>query len=75
MDTPTQLQSRKLIPLTKWGEQHQWPPLGGLRSLVFHAASNGFDSCIVRAGKRVLIDEAKFFEWVDKQNSHGNQSA
>lgn len=57
-----------LIPLTKWPEHHAWPPIGGLRHLVFHAKSNGFDSCIRRCGKRILIDEAAFFAWVEKQN-------
>ena len=60
---------RNLIPLTRWGEKHQHPPIGGLRYLVFNAHQNGFDSCIVRIGKRVLIDEEKYFEWVDNQNS------
>jgi len=60
-------QSRRLIPITKWNVYHSWPPTGGLRHLVFYAKDNGFDSCLVRVGRRVLIDEAKFFEWIDTQ--------
>lgn len=59
--------SSRLIPLTQWPEYHPWPPLGGLRHLVFNATSNGFDKCIRRVGRRVLIDEAAFFTWVDAQ--------
>jgi hypothetical protein len=59
---PTSHQGR-LIPVTKWGEYHPWPPIGGLRHLIFHAETNGFASCIVRVGRRILIDEGKFFAW------------
>lgn len=69
-ETPTAVQPR-LIPVTEWGRHHSWPPLGGLRHLIFHAQSNGFDRVVKRAGRRVLIDEAKFFEWVDAQNETG----
>lgn len=66
-ETPTALQPR-LIPLTEWPKHHEWPPLGGLRHLVFNAQTNGFDRVIRRVGRRVLIDEQAFFEWVDEQN-------
>jgi len=58
---------RKLIPLTKWNHFHSWPPLGGLRHLAFYARDNGFSHCLIKVGRRVLIDESKFFEWVDNQ--------
>ncbi|MGM0578763.1 MAG: hypothetical protein ACQEXJ_23780 [Myxococcota bacterium] len=58
----------RLIPLTEWNEHHPWPPLGGLRHLVFHAESNGFHKVVKRVGRRVLLDEAAFFEWVDEQS-------
>lgn len=58
----------RLIPLTKWNQFHEWPPQGGLRHLVFNSASNGFNKVIRRAGKRILIDEAAFFQWVENQN-------
>ena len=58
-----------LIPLTKWPEHHSYPPLGQLRALVFNAHKNGFDHCVRRIGKRVLIDEAAYFAWVEAQNA------
>jgi hypothetical protein len=60
--------SRKLIPVTKWNKHHSWPPIGGLRYLIFHAEENGFSSCLRRVGRTVLIDETRFFEWVDQLN-------
>ncbi len=63
IDTPS-----RLIPLTEWNQYHPWPPLGGLRHLVFNAEYNGFDRVVRRVGRRVLIDEAAFFKWVDAQS-------
>lgn len=57
----------KFIPASKWNEAHAWPPIGGLRHLIFHAKSNGFDAVIRRIGRRVLIDESAFFAWVDSK--------
>ena len=55
----------RLIPANQWPEYHAWPPVGGLRYLIFHGKTNGFDIVIKRVGRRVLIDEQAFFRWVD----------
>lgn len=67
-DSTTQ-QQRKYIPLPKWNDYHEWPTVAALRWLVFHAKTNGLDSAIRRVGRRVLIDEAAFFEWVDRHGA------
>lgn len=59
----------RLIPVNKWNEYHQWPPVGGLRHLIFYGKTNGFDKVIRRCGRRVLIDEAAFFQWMEEQNA------
>ncbi|MDD5267166.1 MAG: hypothetical protein PHO08_08570 [Methylococcales bacterium] len=43
---------------------------GGLRSLIFNEHTNGLEKygAIIRIGRKVLIDEAKFFAWVQAQN-------
>jgi hypothetical protein len=66
---------RRLIPVTQWNDHHAWPPQGGLRHLIFHAKDNGFDACVRRVGRRVLIDEAAFFAWADTQNGEGQSHA
>lgn len=58
----------RLIPLTDWNLHHAWPPIGGLRHLVFFEKTNGFRKVVRRVGRRVLIDEAAFFAWVDSKN-------
>lgn len=60
----------RLIPATRWKEFHPWPPTGGLRHLIFNARTNGFDAVVRRVGTRVLIDEAAFFAWVDRNGAH-----
>lgn len=62
---PTTTSRTRLIPLTDWNQHHAWPPIGGLRHLVFFERTNGFDTVVRRVGRRVLIDEAAFFAWVD----------
>lgn len=63
--------SPRLIALTDWPNHHPWPPVGGLRHLVFHEKMNGFERVVKRVGRRVLIDEQAFFEWVARQNETG----
>lgn len=58
----------RLIPVPDWSKHHDWPPLGGLRHLIFHENANGFHKCVRRVGRRVLIDEKSFFDWVEEQN-------
>jgi hypothetical protein len=58
----------KLIPVTHWPDHHDYPSVGGLRHLIFHADTNGFHKCVRRIGRRVLIDERSYFEWVAEQN-------
>lgn len=53
----------RLIPLVKWNEFHPDPSPKALRMLVFRKDENGFDEVIERRGKRVLINEDKYFEW------------
>ncbi|MDD2769274.1 MAG: hypothetical protein PHT19_11100 [Methylococcus sp.] len=62
-------QQTRLIPVPKWNDFHAWPPKGGLRHLIFNSKKNGFDKVIRRAGRRVLIDEAAFFDWVNSQSN------
>lgn len=63
----------RLIPVARWSDFHPWPNLAGLRHLIFHADSNGFHAVVRRVGRRVLIDEASFFRWVDEVNGVGEE--
>ena len=70
MQEPLQtLKQKRIIPLSDWSKFHPWPPLGGLRHLVFHAKQNGFERVVKRAGRRVLIDEDEFFKWIESRSA------
>lgn len=57
-----------LIPVTKWNDYYDYPKLGGLRALIFNEHINGFDKVVRRIGRRVLIKEDAFFQWVEENN-------
>jgi hypothetical protein len=46
---------------------------GGIRALIFNEQQNGLAKAkaIVRLGRKVLIDEPRFFGWLDSQNQGG----
>jgi hypothetical protein len=41
--------------------------LGTVRWWLFNRESNGFNKCVVKAGKLVRIREDLFFKWMDAQ--------
>ena len=57
----------RYIPVPNWEYHHEWPRISGLRNLIFNKDKNGFSKVVKKVGKRVLIDEAAFFEWVANQ--------
>ena len=61
MSNPT-----RYLTVQQWTEQHSWPPLGGLRHLIFNAKHNGFDAVIRRVGRRILLSESAFDGWIEK---------
>lgn len=69
-DTPPEPQrpGGRIIPLANWPDFHPWPSVAGLRYYVFNERQNGFDKVVVRRGRRVLIDEDAFFEWVRQRD-------
>ncbi len=39
-----------------------------IRWLIFNEKQNGFDCCVRRVGRKVLIDLDQFEEWIDGKN-------
>jgi len=58
----------RLIPLSDWNKYHVYPPVASLRHIVFFESTNGASKFIRRIGRRVLICEKSFFEWVEVSN-------
>lgn len=65
----SEISRTRYIPVPNWEKHHEWPRIGGLRNMIFNRHKNGFDrfGVVKKVGKRVLIDEAAFFEWVANQ--------
>lgn len=42
-----------------------------IRWLIYNRNDNGFDACIVRMGRKVLIDIDRFESWLDEQAVKG----
>jgi hypothetical protein len=61
---------RDYATVSQFAEKYPAFPLGGIRKLLFNARTNGLlaSGAIVKIGRRVLINEAKFFRWVEAQN-------
>lgn len=64
------MSSRNLSTVPRFSQKHQAFPVGGLRWLIFNSRVNGLDQAgaILRVGRKVLIDEDRFFAWLDKQS-------
>lgn len=63
-DSLCQHKTTRYIPVPEWNVYHNYPSISSLRNYIANADKNGFDKVIFRKGKRVFIDEAKFFEWL-----------
>ena len=61
-------QCPKVIPVTEWPQHFNWPPVGGLRHLIFTNKNQFRDKVVVRCGRRVLIDVDRFHAWLDETN-------
>jgi hypothetical protein len=55
-----------LLTVKQFSDKHPAFPIGGLRHRIFYARQNGLEQsgALVRNGRRVLIDEEKFFHWL-----------
>jgi hypothetical protein len=57
-----------LLTVKQFNQKHPAFPIGGLRFRIFHEETNGMKTAgvLVRNGRRVLIDEERFFEWLTR---------
>jgi len=48
-------------------ERHPAFSEASLRYIIFNSHQNGFDKTIKRIGRKILINEALFLEWIENQ--------
>ena len=68
MTSSTTLQVPRLVTVKQCVEQGIYPNIGGLRQLIFHEETNGFNKVIRRINSRVFINVEAFYKWVDGIN-------
>lgn len=56
------------LTVRQLSEKYPAFPQGGVRHLIFHENTNGFNSVIIRIGRKVLIDEESFLIWIGNQS-------
>lgn len=70
-------QPRTLLTVRQFSDKHPAFTQGAIRNLIFLAKNrktskgtiegNGLNVALVRIGRKLLIDETKFFLWIDAQ--------
>ena len=60
--------SPQLFTFTQFAKRHPAFPESSLRWLRFNDRENGFAAAFVNVGRRVLVDEERFFEVIERQN-------
>ena len=60
-----------LLTVAQFSAKHSFATTGGLRFQIFNAKENGLEEsgAIVRIGRRVLINEEKYFAWIEGQQT------
>ena len=69
----TEVVSTNYFSVNQFTKKHPAFTTGGLRALIFNEHTNGLTEygAIARIGRKVLIDEAKFFSWVESHQKMG----
>jgi hypothetical protein len=66
----TNSNSPKLLTVNQFIKTHPFMTSGGLRALIFQSRFNDLDKkkVIKRIGRKILLDETAFFEWLSERN-------
>ena len=69
MEAVWEAPQRTLHTVAEFAQRHSFLTEGGLRFQIFNAENNGLaeSGAIVRLGRRVLLDEPKYFGWIKGQ--------
>jgi hypothetical protein len=69
--TDNQTPSTTLHTVAQFSERHPFISQGGLRFQIFNSKENDLEKsgALVRLGKRVRINESKYFNWIDTQQN------
>ncbi len=72
--TPRNIESmKKYLSVTQLSERHPAFSPSAIRHLIFDSNSNGFRSVIFRIGRKLVLEETAFEEWVREQSQKGGK--
>jgi len=63
---------RNLYTINRFSDRHQAFTTASLRNIRFYQNENGFSEAFLTLGRKVLIDEDKFFDCLDKNNGRAS---
>jgi hypothetical protein len=58
-----------LLTVKLLAQKYPWLTEAGLRHFLFYKNKNGLNKAVRKMGRRVLIDETAFFEWIESQGN------
>lgn len=73
MSSPTIEKVKKYLTVTQLAERHPAFSASAIRHLIFDAPKNGFDSVIVRVGRKLVLEESAFENWLIHQGEKGGK--
>jgi len=68
--TATQAPPR-LFGVKDFCSRHPWLKEATLRNRIATSDEHGFGNVIRRLGRKILVDETEFFQWLDRQDRNG----
>ena len=57
-----------LLSTPQFLEKHRAFTAPWLRAALFHRTTNGLSAAVVQCGRKILINEPRFFEWLTAQS-------
>jgi hypothetical protein len=63
------METKRYSTVSKLPQLYPAFTIGGLRHLIFNEESNGFNTCVIRVGRKILIDLDRFETWIENFNS------
>jgi hypothetical protein len=60
-----------IFTVRQMAERHPAFSENSLRYHIFHSESNKLNKALIRVGRKVLIKEPAFLEWLDSQSQGG----
>lgn len=67
--------STKYLTVKQLSEKYPAFPASGIRHLIFHAKAKSFENCLIRVGRKVLVDSERFSAWIESHRNAAHQNA